>query len=267
MNKYGLVGLGFISSRHINAIKETGGEILLTCDINPDKKADFTDYKEMFESPRFADVDTVCVLVPNYLHAEVCRAALAKGKQVLCEKPLTINDDFEGLKDVNVVMQLRHNKKVQMYKDSEHKNIDLFIKTYREPSYFESWKGDARLSGGILYNMGIHYIDLLIYLLGNPIEIKKTYITDKIAYGEVYFQKGKGTFHIELSEEPGPVIRKMIVNGIPFDLEGATIPLKDKGQVVNLHTKVYEDLIKGKGLKLKQARKSLDLVAELIKHE
>ena len=196
MNTYALIGLGFISKRHVEAINKTGGKIVLTCDNDPDKKADFLDYKEMFNSPRFDEVEYVVVAVPNFLHSQICRDAIAKGKKVLCEKPLTIFDDFEGLEDVNVVMQLRYNPQIKYIPAG---NIDIFVKTYREPKYFESWKGQEALSGGILYNMGVHYIDLLCHVLGNPVEIKKSSYTPNLAQGEVLCTKGKGTYHIELA--------------------------------------------------------------------
>ena len=258
--KYAVCGLGFIFARHKEAIEKTGGEIILTCDNDPDKKADFLDYKEMFNSPKFDEVDYVVVCVPNFLHSEICRLAVDKGKKVLCEKPLTIFGDYEGLEDVNVVMQLRYNPRVQEIKDG---NIDIFVKTYREPKYFESWKGQESLSGGILYNMGVHYIDLLCHILGEPVEIKKSSYSQKLAHGEILFEKGKGTYYIELSTEPCPVLRKIIVNGISEDLEGATIPLSNEG-VVNLHTRVYQEMLKGNGLKLKEAKRSLDLIKQLI---
>ena len=264
MNKYAVCGMGFIFPRHKEAIQKTGGKIILTCDIDPEKKADYIDYKEMLESPRFADVDTVSVLVPNYLHAEICRAVLAKGKQVLCEKPLTIFDDYEGLEDVNVVLQLRHNPEViGLKKKQKSANIDIYVKTYREPEYFESWKGKPELSGGILYNMGVHYIDLLLHLLGEPVEIRKTYYTDKQAYGEILFERGKGTYYVELSEEWCPTIRRLTYNGLPLNIEGATIPLKGSEKVINLHTRVYEEMLKGNTTKLDEARKSLDLIKKL----
>ena len=260
MIKYAVCGMGFIFPRHKEAIEKTGGKVILTCDNDPDKKADFLDYKEMFNSPRFDEVEYVVVLVPNFLHSEICRVAIAKGKKVLCEKPLTIFGDYEGLEDVNVVMQLRYNPQVPYIKGG---NIDIFVKTYREPKYFESWKGQDALSGGILYNMGVHYIDLLCHILGEPVEIKKSSYTSNLAQGEVLFRKGKGTYHIELSTEPCPTLRKMILNGILLNLEGATIPLNDTGQVVNLHTRVYEEMLAGNGLKLSEARKSLELIEKL----
>lgn len=260
--KFAVCGLGFIFPRHKEAIEKTGGEIVLTCDINPDKKADFTDYKEMFNSPQFVLVDAVSICTPNYTHTEIAREAVKKGKRVLCEKPLTIFQDYHGLGGVKVVLQLRHNPKVQLLKGETH-NIDIFVKTYREEEYWKSWKGAPELSGGILYNMGVHYIDLLIYLLGEPVEIKKSVYSDTLAYGEVLFERGRGTYYIELTREPmsGP-IRKITVDGIPQDLEGATIPLHG-GNVRNLHIKVYEEFIKGKGPGVNTARKSLNLIERL----
>lgn len=260
MIKYAIIGLGFIFPRHKEAIEKTGGEIVLTCDNDPDKKADFLDYKEMFDSPRFSEVDYVVVLLPNYLHSLVSREALKRGKKVLCEKPLTIFEDFKGLEEVNTVMQLRYNPRIKYINGG---NIDIFVKTYREPAYFESWKGQEALSGGILHNMGVHYIDLLCHLLGPAVEIKKSHYTPKLAYGEVLFKKGKGTYYIELSTEPCPVIRKINVNGVSTDLEGATIPFKNPEKVKNLHIKVYEEMLKGKGMKLNQAKKSLKLIEKL----
>jgi len=257
--KYAIIGLGFIFPRHKEAIEKTGGEIILTCDIDPEKKADFTDYKEMLASEKFKEVNTVCILTPNYLHSQMCRDV--KGKTIICEKPLTIFDDFDGLEDVNVILQLRKNPKVSQLR-GRSQNIDIKVKSYREPKYFDSWKGQEALSGGILYNMGVHYIDLLGYLLGEPVEIKDSVYGSHKASGTILFERGKGTYHIELSTEPCPVLRKIIINGVETDLEGATIPLNDTG-VVNLHTLVYKAILEGKGTKLSEARKSLDLIKQL----
>lgn len=256
------MGMGFIYPRHKQAIESLGHEVYLTCDIDPEKKADFTDWSEMFGDPRFAHVDYVSVCTPNYLHAEMCREALKRGKKVVCEKPLTIDADFSGLEDVNVVLQLRQNPKVQ---NLEAKDIDIYVKTYREPKYFESWKGQPELSGGILMNMGVHYIDLLIHILGKPKAVRYSGYSDLVARGEVEFERGIGSYYIELSKEPMEVVRKITIDGHEADLEGATIPLNNSDSVVNLHTKVYEEVLAGRGTKLDAARKSLELIAELKK--
>lgn len=260
--KFAVIGMGFIYPRHKAAIEENGGEILMTCDLDPTKGADFTDHLEMFASPKFREVDYVSICTPNYTHSAIVQEALTWNKQVICEKPLTIWRDYEGFDDVNVILQLRQNPKIQNLKAKE---VDIYVKTYREPKYFESWKGKPELSGGILHNMGVHYIDLLGFILGAPVAIKHSSYSELVAKGQIEFERGVGTYHIELSKEPieGNVIRKITIDGVETDLEGATIPLNDTGQVVNLHTKCYADILAGKGTKLSEARKSLELIARL----
>ncbi len=93
-----LIGSGFAAGLHMEGYKRAGGvEIAAICSTLPDQiKAlaaknslsgfqTFTDYKEAIQQ---TDCDLVDVCVPNHLHYEVCMAALEKGRNVICEKPL-----------------------------------------------------------------------------------------------------------------------------------------------------------------------------------
>ena len=60
--RYAIIGKGFIFSRHKEAIELTGGEVVLTCDIDPEKKADYTDYRNMFNCPEMKKVDVVVIV-------------------------------------------------------------------------------------------------------------------------------------------------------------------------------------------------------------
>ena len=264
--KHAIIGsAGFISKRHKKAIENIGGELVLTCDL---KGGDFTDWVEMIHSPKFKEVDMVSVCTPNYLHSVMVRELLAQGKKVLCEKPLTIFDDLH-LEDPNlgVVLQLRHNPIIKKLKEENFSgNIKIDVATYRPPEYFNSWKGNKNLSGGILYNMAIHYVDLLIHLLGNPVTIPYSEVSDRKAQFTIEFERGIGEASIELlgeGFENAPVVRKIALNGDLMDLEGATIPLTDSGEVLDLHTEVYKDFVAGKRIGLREAKRSLDLVKHL----
>lgn len=263
--KFALIGLGFVSMRHKQAIEQNNGELFLTCDIDPTKNADFTDWVEMLHSEKFKEVDVVSVCVPNYLHSTIIREATLMGKRVLSEKPLTIFDDVEENEDLDVVMQLRCNPKVKELKANDfHGDIEISVKTYREDKYWNSWKGQTTKSGGLLYNMGVHYIDLLTHLLGEPIDIiSSKYNGKNLASGEVLFEKGRGRYHIEITSEPIEVVRKIKINGEEMDLEGATIPLSDTGQVINLHTEVYKKFLSGERVGVEEARKSIKLIEQL----
>lgn len=273
MNNWAIIGSeGFIAKRHKKAIEEVGDKILLTCDSNRLTNPDFYDFEKMRASNQWKRVSHVAICVPNYLHADLVKACLEDGKKVLCEKPLTIYGDYEGLEDVKVVLQLRCNPEVQKLRETIEQDSDVFIdvQTYREKEYWDGWKGNPLKSGGILYNMGIHYIDLLIYLLGEPLEILEAKTDFKYhAHGKVRFEKGVGNYNINLSKEPCETERSILVNGKLSDVEGATIPLSDsKNQTyLNLHTEVYKNLKEGKGVGLEEAKKSLELVEKLMKND
>jgi len=59
---------------------------------------------------------------------------------------------------INIVLQLR-------YLPNLPEKADLVsVRFVRDEAYFKSWKGDARNTGGLFYNLFIHYIDLAIML-------------------------------------------------------------------------------------------------------
>lgn len=267
--RHAVIGKGFIYPRHENAIKATGGELLFTCDIDVDKDPDFLDWRRMFEDKDFLEqVDAVSICTPNYTHSEIAVEALKLGKKVLCEKPLCIDPrDIKFLDGVNTVLQLRYNPEVKRLKKELTGGDYIFVnvKTFREAQYWNSWKGKPEQSGGILYNMGVHYIDLLIHLLGNPQEIITCKNSLTKATGIVRFERGIGRYHIELLSENEDTVRELTVNGKMLELEGATIPLSGKNEIKrqDLHTEVYKHFIEGDGIPLEEARKSLELVAKL----
>lgn len=269
MPNYAIIGQGFIWPRHKAAIEATGGIVKLRCDLqHPKIYPDFLDWVQMYNSPRFKEIDTVVILTPNYLHSTMAREAIRLGKKVICEKPLTIFDDYTGLDDVSTVLQLRYNPLLQEMKAKigPKSYVSFKVETYREDTYFNSWKGNSELSGGILYNMGIHYFDILLQLLGKPLEIVSCDLKEREAQGEIRFEKGRGVFHLSLNGQPGPAIRSFSINEEFFDFDGATIPLKDTGEVINLHTEVYKAINNGNALTLKDVKPSLDLVAALKAH-
>lgn len=92
-----MVGTGHRGWAHIAALKAIPGyEIVALADPTPDfldhaatlapNAARYSDYRRLLAERR--DVDAVVVATPNFLHAEVSIAALERGLDVLCEKPM-----------------------------------------------------------------------------------------------------------------------------------------------------------------------------------
>jgi predicted dehydrogenase len=98
--KTGVVGLGFIGTAHIEALRRLGVEVVGVAASSPDRarvKADalgiervYDGVEEMAEDPA---IDVIHIATPNYAHAEQAKIAFAGGKHVVCEKPLALSSN------------------------------------------------------------------------------------------------------------------------------------------------------------------------------
>lgn len=142
-------------------------------------------------SPRgevsYDDCDVVAVCTPNGLHVEHALAAVAAGKHVVVEKPLTLDiASGQRLLDaaaeagvtVSVVSQRRWEPEMVAAKEAVESGVlgqpllgECLMRWRRKPEYYTErpWRGSSVLDGGVLFNQGIHLIDLLRWLLG-PVE-------------------------------------------------------------------------------------------------
>lgn len=250
--KYAIIGLGFIYPRHKQAIEKVGGEIILTCDIDPEKNADFTDWKEMMNSEKFKEVDWVIVCTPNYLHLPIADAALMRGKKVLSEKPLAIDrgllEHFTEFEDLFTVLQLRHHPHLESLKKLEEEGkiqeAELFVKVKREQKYWDGWKGDEKQSGGILYNIGVHYFDALIQIFGADYRIVESYYTPALATGLIEFNGQLVKYHVEICPTDEGQDRYISVNGEKFRFSN-----QDNLSYEDLHEKVYREMLEDRGVR------------------
>lgn len=165
-------------------------ELVAVCDQNLLKAEEFaslynakkvyTDYRKLLEEER---LDLVSISTPHSSHYDLIRYALNYGVNVLSEKPLTLSSeeakslcllaDSLSLK-LGMVAQMRYNPLIEVTREAIESSAlgRLFLGSvhmlwYRPQEYFDgSWRGTRFHDGGILYNMGIHYLDLLISFFG-----------------------------------------------------------------------------------------------------
>lgn len=164
-------------------------EVTATADINLDRAkkaaevlgADVAsaDYREILEH-----VDACLVVTPHDLHHEMGIAALQAGKHVLMEKPMAVNE-AECLDLINtaarvgktlmVAYPMRYQPLVVKLKEliankylGETFHVGIFTEQLTEPPV-GSWIRSAKhLGGGQFFSHGCHYVDLLLWFLGNP---------------------------------------------------------------------------------------------------
>ena len=139
-----------------------------------------TDYNVALNDP---EIDAVFVLTPNFAHYTVTMDALRAGKHVFCEKPITINyalskemkeeADKQGLM-LNIGVCNRHNASIErlfeMNKNGEFGKIYHIYCSFRSCRSIPGLGGDftnkAVAGGGALIDWGVHFLDLILYVLG-----------------------------------------------------------------------------------------------------
>ena len=138
------------------------------------------DYNIAFADP---EVDAVFVLTPNFAHYTVTMDALRAGKHVMCEKPITINYDLsvemaeEAKKQgklLNIGVCNRYNASVEKLREmnerGEFGNIYHVYCSFRSFRSIPGLGGDfttkSQSGGGVLIDWGVHYLDLILYILG-----------------------------------------------------------------------------------------------------
>ncbi len=94
-----LPSLGFLSDLfEVTALSDVSSKVLESVGKRYGTEKRFLDYRELVKD---AEVDAVLVATPHALHAEQTLAALAHGKHVLVEKPMTMTlEDADRIIDV-----------------------------------------------------------------------------------------------------------------------------------------------------------------------
>ena len=97
MIKLAIVGVGWAGSRHVEAIRELGEKVEVSCLVDNDadflreKAAEFgieKTYTHLSDALSDPDVDAVDICSPHHLHKDQAIAAAEAGKHVLVEKPM-----------------------------------------------------------------------------------------------------------------------------------------------------------------------------------
>lgn len=268
--KFAIVGLGFIAPRHLEAIRSVGGSVSYLCDVNKDKITKFVKQYFVAAPPtttnfrKIKDVDFVVICTPNNLHFPMARYFTNKGMKVIVEKPPVLDSkQIEVLKDKQVftVLQLHyHPAIIEVRKDAkEIYTVDMTIKVKRDSRYWKSWKGDKKRSGGIMFNLGVHYIDLLLHLFGETAQVIEHKTGKNRAIGVLKVGNAMVCYTIEIMDTDVGQTRSLLFN------EKYKLELSDKDNLSfeNLHTMVYEEILSGRGILLKDCLPTIKLIEQL----
>lgn len=190
MTKIGLIGCGFMGSMHAACYKALNANVAAVADIREEKAAKvakdfnaeiYSDAKSLIEN---ADVDTVDVCLPTYLHAEYAVLAMKKGKNLFLEKPVCLNmGEAQNLLSVQketgakvmVGQVIRLWDEYVYLKNTADSGLygKLLSATFRRMSTsptwaWDGWLHDVQKSGSSALDMHIHDVDFMRMLMGEP---------------------------------------------------------------------------------------------------
>lgn len=188
----GIVGTGFMGRTHAAAFEG--------CDLVkgirffdlPQEKEVFEDLRARFsktlsleENPNEffqSDIDAVDVCTPTSTHVEFVRQALEFRKPILCEKPLALSSRLcremvQEAEEANLPFMVaqvirfwpEYRYLREVVRERKMGNLrSLSLVRYSPLPDWGKWFADLDVSGGALFDLHIHDIDFLQFLLGKP---------------------------------------------------------------------------------------------------
>lgn len=189
--KIGVIGVGFIGSLHIEALRRLGYiDVVAVAASNIEKARQkakmfnidnaYGNYKELLAN---SEISAVHICTPNYLHYEIAKEALLAGKHVICEKPLAMNTKeakelVELSKEKNLINAVHFNIRFyplvqqmrMLVKNGELGRILAINGSYQQDWLFYdtdyNWRLEPEFSGKsrAIADIGSHWLDLVEFI-------------------------------------------------------------------------------------------------------
>jgi UDP-N-acetyl-2-amino-2-deoxyglucuronate dehydrogenase len=290
--RFAMTGVaGFVAPRHLQAIRETGNELVAACDpfdcvgvldryfLGAKFFKEFERFDRHLEKlrRRHVGIDYLSICSPNYLHDAHIRLALRLHADAICEKPLVLSPwnldalqelEQESGRSISTILQLRLHPTIQELRAKAENakgrsQVDLSYITTRGPWYFVSWKGNEAQSGGVVMNIGIHFFDMLMWIYGAPRSSKVFLYEGNRASGLLELEHADVRWYLSLDAQDLPpeaaesgqtTYRSVSVGG--EELEFST-------GFTDLHTRAYAQILAGEGYGIEDARPSIEVVHEI----
>jgi predicted dehydrogenase len=185
------LGMGWWSDVLADAIERSGKMTIAACySRSADKRTAFAEkykckaadsYEEML---RDKSIEAIINTTPNATHLETTRAAAAAGKHVFLDKPIanTVADAralTRACRDAGVILALGYQRRRESHfrfvkKEIEAGRFGRLVNAEANISRdrlgkidLSSWRYQAQgMPGGVMLQIGIHYTDVLEYLMG-----------------------------------------------------------------------------------------------------
>jgi predicted dehydrogenase len=203
-SRVALVGLGMAVTPHAKSLLDLKADVAYAFSPSAARRAQF---KQRFPFPECdrieavledRSVTAVAILTPPNTHLDLVEKCAKAGKHVLLEKPLEITTAraeklVEACQQAGVVLgvmlqnrhmpaTLRLERAVAAGELGRLVSASAYIKVWRPQTYYdEPGRGTrARDGGGVLLTQGIHTLDVLLALAGEPAEVRSFVTTTPV---------------------------------------------------------------------------------------
>ncbi len=191
--RLGIIGAGTIGKIHMRHFGELPNvEIAAVQDVSAALARSAADEHSVPQTYSQADelfadknIDAVVICVPNKWHAPLAIAALQAGKHVLLEKPMALNisdarDIVRVQEETGKILMVAHQMRWNWWAQQAKERIEagelgdiLYAKCgwFRRkgiPGWGTWFTQKAVAGGGPLIDVGVHLLDLTLWLMGNP---------------------------------------------------------------------------------------------------
>ncbi|MCZ6476375.1 MAG: Gfo/Idh/MocA family oxidoreductase [Gammaproteobacteria bacterium] len=194
MIRAAMIGLGWWGRHMVNAVKGSAKlEIVRLTARRPDHHRDFSaetgiplldDYQKVLEDP---EIDAVILCTPHSQHEDQVHAAIDHGKQIFCEKPLSLTKAsaermVTAARKAGLVMGVGHERRFESTMEEITRLVtsgEIGTHMHAEANFSheifaslaaDNWRGSKEEGPAVgMTGMGVHLTDLLISMLG-PVE-------------------------------------------------------------------------------------------------
>jgi len=191
--KVGVVGYGGafnMGKGHLEQMKKAGMTPWAVCEIDKSRlviaQADFPGietYTSLDTMLKKSDVNLIVIITPHKLHASQALKCLKAGKHVVVEKPMAITTAecdamIREAKKRKLVISTYHNRhwdgcilgaveKIESGAIGDIVRIEAHMGGYAKPK--DWWRSSRSISGGILYDWGVHLLEYSLQLIRSDI--------------------------------------------------------------------------------------------------
>lgn len=189
--KVGVIGYGGafnMGKQHLQQMQAAGMTPRAVCEIDRSRlevaKQEFpgiATYTKLEAMLRDTDIDLAVLITPHNLHAKQAIQCLNAGVAVVCEKPFAITTQecdamIAAAKQRKLVLSTYHNrhwdggilaamKVLRSGRIGEVYKIEANMGSWGKPG--DWWRSSKSISGGILYDWGVHLLEYALQILGD----------------------------------------------------------------------------------------------------